>query len=77
MGQVSSEARNLQLTCSLNLMSCYLKTKQFSEAVAEGTMVCLLSDLSTSSCYYMWCLFKMDSQSHEERPSVLTTELQI
>lgn len=58
MGQVSSEARNLQLTCSLNLMSCYLKTKQFSEAVAEGTMVCLLSNLSTSSCHYMCAFFK-------------------
>jgi len=39
MGQPSPEATNLHLTCSLNLMSCYLKTNQFSEAVAEGDAV--------------------------------------
>lgn len=39
MGQPSPEAKNLHLTCSLNLMSCYLKTNQFSEAVAEGDAV--------------------------------------
>jgi tetratricopeptide (TPR) repeat protein len=39
VGHTSKEARDLELSCSLNLMSCYLKTKQFSEAVALGTEV--------------------------------------
>ena len=47
VGHTSKEARDLELSCSLNLMSCYLKTKQFSEAVALGTEVCPLGLLWT------------------------------
>eukprot|EP00249_Psilotum_nudum_P020780 c27843_g1_i1 orf=586-2181(-) len=35
----TSEASNLQTACSLNLMSCYLKTNQYEKAVAEGSEV--------------------------------------
>lgn len=35
----TSEAAKLQLACSLNLMSCYLKTGEFDKTVAEGTEV--------------------------------------
>ncbi|BBN18215.1 hypothetical protein MPTK1_8g00690 [Marchantia polymorpha subsp. ruderalis] len=33
------EAQSLQLQCSLNLMSCYLKTKQYQEVIDEGTEI--------------------------------------
>ncbi len=48
MGQPSPEAKNLHLTCSLNLMSCYLKTNQFSEAVAEGDAVSASGSFASS-----------------------------
>jgi hypothetical protein len=39
VGIMSKEARDLELSCSLNLMSCYLKTKQFSDVVDFGSEV--------------------------------------
>lgn len=39
VGHTTKEARDLELSCSLNLMSCYLKTRQFSDVISVGSEV--------------------------------------
>uniref|UniRef100_A0A0D9W559 Uncharacterized protein n=1 Tax=Leersia perrieri TaxID=77586 RepID=A0A0D9W559_9ORYZ len=47
----SKDAQNLQKTCSVNLMACYLKIGRFGECVAEGCEV-LGYDPSNVKTYY-------------------------